>query len=199
MEAAAYFHAATSSVKLKRTLQHLTPVAFATSASERPRRSTFCYATGRRAALAIICFYALPVFASDTPVDRVKAYIAAFNSDSGMQEVSAEHWFSKMVLNPEQQHPTHLSGSALAQQFELLRTQLRRAGWLRSEIRRVSYCQLREDFALVSVIYVRIFQDGSERPGAVLYTVGKDSSVWKISSINPIDGGMIISCSGDDA
>ena len=60
-------------------------------------------------------------------------------------------------------------------------------------------CQLREDFAIVGVAYTRVFEDGSRRPGAALYTLGKDSSLWKISSINVIDDIQKLKCSEKDA
>ncbi len=165
----------------------------------RLRGLTGCYASVRMAVAAFVFLFSLPTFASETPIKRVTAYIAAFNSGADMQVVGAEYWFSEMVLNPADQHPVHLSGAALAQQFERLRAGLKEAGWVRSEIVETANCQLREDFALVSVRYVRIFEDGARRPGSVLYTVGKDSSIWKISSINPVDPTKMIGCSGDDA
>ena len=115
-----------------------------------------------------------------------------------MEEVSAKYWFSKMVLNPDGQPPIHLSRSALAQQFQRLRQGLMEAGWIRSEVGEIQQCKLRKDFALVSVSYTRVFEDGTRRPGAALYTLGKDVSVWKISSINVIDKVQRFACSVED-
>ncbi|MFK8021267.1 MAG: hypothetical protein AB8B86_15995 [Pseudomonadales bacterium] len=153
----------------------------------------------RGIAAALVLLYAGSTSANETPVERVIAYLAAFNSDSDMEQVSSEYWFSEMVLNPEKQSPIHLHGSTLAQQFERLRSGLKEAGWIRSEVGEIEYCLLRKDFALVSVGYTRIFDDGTRSPGAALYTLGMDSSVWKISSINMIDDSKMFRCSAHDA
>jgi|GEM_PF-5774715 len=165
----------------------------------RLRRLTWCYASIRRIAAALVLLYAGSTFANESPAERVTAYLVAFNSDSDMEQVSSEYWFSEMVLNPGQQSPVHLPGSTLAKQFESLRSSLKEAGWIRSEVGEIGQCQLREDFALVTVGYTRIFRDGTRRPGAALYSLGKDSSVWKISSINVIDDINILRCSAHDA
>lgn len=163
------------------------------------RPLTRCYASMRGIAAVFVMLYAGSVFANETPVERVTAYLAAYNSNSDMEQVSSEYWFSEMVLNPGKQSPTHLSGPTMAQQFERLRSGLKKAGWIRSVVDEIESCQLRKDFALVSVGYTRIFKDGTRLPGAALYTLGKDSSVWKISSINVIDDSKIFRCSAHDA
>ncbi|MFT6006475.1 MAG: hypothetical protein ACI9SX_001450 [Pseudoalteromonas tetraodonis] len=158
-----------------------------------------CYVSMRGIAVAMLLLHGGSAFADESPTERITAYFAAFNSNSGMEEVGAEYWFSEMVLNPRQRNAIHLSRSALAQQFERLRSGLKDSGWIRSEVDEIGHCQLREDFALVSVRYIRIFENGARRPGAALYTLGKDSSVWKISSINSIDDTKMIRCNVDDS
>ncbi|WOJ97686.1 hypothetical protein R0137_03710 [Congregibacter brevis] len=171
-----------------------------TATAARFRRSS-CerYASLRSIATAIFLLYVGPMFAGESPAERVSAYLVAFNGGLDMEEVSAEYWLSEMVLNPGEQPPIHLSRSALAQQFQRLRLGLREAGWVRSEVGETLQCKLRKDFALVSVSYSRVFEDGTRRPGAALYTLGKDSSVWKISSINVIDEVQRFACSDEDA
>ena len=163
-------------------------------------RLTWCYASMRRIAAAIFLLYVGSTFADESPAGRVSAYLDdAFNAGLNMEEVGAEYWFSEMVLNPGEQPPIHLSRSALAQAIERLRFGLKEAGWLRSEVGEVRECQLREDFAIVGVAYTRVFEDGTRRPGAALYTLGKESSLWKISSINVIDNIQKLKCSEKDA
>ena len=157
------------------------------------------YASMRSIAAAILLLYVGSTFADESPVERVSAYLVAFNSALNMEEVGAEYWFSEMVLNPGERPPIHLSGSALAQRFERLRFGLKEAGWIRSEIGEIRNCQFRGDFAIVGVAYTRVFENGSRRPGAALYTLGKDSNVWKISSINVIDNIQELECSEKDA
>jgi len=153
----------------------------------------------RRIAAAILLLYVGSTFADESPGERVSAYLVAFNAGMNMEEVGAEYWFSEIVLNPGERPPSHLSRSALAQQFERLRIELKEAGWLRSEVGEIRNCQFREDFAIVGVAYTRFFENGTRRPGAALYTLGKDSSVWKISSINLIDDIQELECSEKDA
>jgi len=157
------------------------------------------YASLRGIAIAVFLLYVGPTFAGETPAERVSAYLIAFNAGLDMEEVGAEYWLSEMVLNPGEQPPIHLSKSALAQQFQRLRLGLKEAGWVRSEVGEVRECQLRKDFALVSVSYARVFEGGIRRPGAALYTLGKDGSVWKIASINVIDEVHRFACSDEDA
>ena len=158
-----------------------------------------CYTSLRSIATAIFLLSVGPTFAGESPAERVSAYLVAFNGGLDMEEVSAEYWLSEMVLNPGEQPPIHLSRSALAQQFQRLRQGLVEAGWLHSEVGEILQCKLRKDFALVSISYARVFEDGTRRPGAALYTLGKDSSVWKISSINVIDEVQRFACSDEDA
>ena len=96
-------------------------------ALRRPSRLTRCYAPIRRIAAAFVLLYAGSTFAKESPAERVTAYLAAFNSDSDMAQVSSEYWFSEMVLNPGEQSPVHLPGSTLAKQFENLRSGLKRS------------------------------------------------------------------------
>lgn len=157
------------------------------------------YVSMRRIAVAILLLYVGSTFADESPAERVSAYLVAFNAGLNMEEVGAEYWFSEMVLNPGERPPIHLSGSDLARQFERLRSGLKEAGWLRSEVGEIRNCQFREDFAIVGVAYIRVFENGIRRPGTALYTLGKDSSVWKISSINLIDDIQMLDCSEKDA
>jgi hypothetical protein len=160
-----------------------------------PRHICGCCESMRRIAAAILLLYVGSAFADESPAERVSAYLVAFKAELNMEEVGAEYWFSEMVLNPGDQPPIHLSRSALAQQFERLRFGLKEAGWLRSEVGVIRSCRLREDFAIVGVAYTRVFEGGTRRPGAALYTLGKDSSVWKISSINLVDDIQRLECS----
>ncbi|MFK7733722.1 MAG: hypothetical protein AB8B48_19030 [Pseudomonadales bacterium] len=148
---------------------------------------------------AIFLLYMGSVFADESPAERVSAYLAAFNTAVDMEVVGAEYWFSEIVLNPGDQPPIHLSRSALAQQFHRLRIGLQEAGWIRSEVGEIRQCQLRKDFALVGVAYARVFEGETRRPGAALYSLGKDASVWKIASITPIDEIQRFTCSDKDA
>lgn len=157
------------------------------------------YVSLRSIAIAVFLLYVGPTFAGEYPAERVLAYLNAFNAGLDMEEVGAEYWLAEMVLNPGEQPPIHLSRSALAQQFQRLRLGLKEAGWVRSEVGEVRQCQLRKDFALVSVSYTRVFEGGARRPGAALYTLVKDGSVWKISSINVIDEVHRFTCSDKDA
>lgn len=157
------------------------------------------YAPLRGIATVILILYVASTFASESPAERVSAYLVAFNGGLDMKKVSAEYWFSEMVLNPDEQPPIHLSRSALAQQFQRLRQGLMEAGWVRSEVEEIFQCKLRKDFALVSISYTRVFEGGARRPGAALYTLSKDSTVWKISSINIIDEVQRFACSDGDA
>ena len=91
------------------------------------RHLTGCYAPIRRIVAALVLLYVGSTFANESPAERVTAYLAAFNSDSDMEQVSSEYWFSEMVLNPGQQSPVHLPGSTLAKQFESLRSGLKEA------------------------------------------------------------------------
>lgn len=157
------------------------------------------YASLRSIAIAVFLLYVGPTFAGESPAERISAYLVAFNLGLDMEEVGAEYWLSEMVLNPGEQPPIHLSRSSLAQQFQRLRLGLKEAGWVRSEVGEIRQCQLRKDFALVSVSYTRIFEGEIKHPGAALYTLVKDGPVWKISSINVIDEVNRFACSEKDA
>ncbi|MFK8051045.1 MAG: hypothetical protein AB8B81_21665 [Halioglobus sp.] len=175
------------------------PSAFRWTRHYVARLLTKRYVSVRPIATAIFLLYVASTFADESPAERGSAYLVAFNSEVDMGEVGAEYWFSEMVLNPSEQPPIHLSRSALAQQFQRLRFGLKEAGWIRSEVGEIRECQLRKDFALVSVAYARVFEGGIRRPGAAFYTLGKDASVWKISSITPIDAIQRFTCSDKDA
>ena len=130
---------------------------------------------------------------ADTPESVVSRYIDAYSAGVPTTELVDTYWMPTVTVHPKGLTANQLDAQAWAEVLETFRNQVTEQGWIRSEIVELHSCQLREELAIVSLSYNRVFKDGSKELDAVVYSLsGVDG--WRLSSVWPVDIDALITC-----
>ena len=131
--------------------------------------------------------------ADETPQQIVSDYIGGYSAGVDTSELVKTYWLSTLVVFSVEAPPRQLSSDAFAEIVHQFREQVREAGWLRTEIVEIEQCEVREDLAIVSLRYKRVFSDGKEPMDAVTYTLTMEDK-WRISAVMPTDPRLMVVC-----
>ena len=141
----------------------------------------------------VLVFASLAVWAADNPEQVVTKYIEAYSKGVPGSELVETYWMPTLTTHSRGASANLVTAENFANVLESFRRQVAEQGWVRSEIEEINSCLLREDLAIVSLTYNRLYEDGSKSLDAVVYSLsGPDR--WRLSSVWPVDTNAMIYC-----
>lgn len=131
--------------------------------------------------------------ASDEVAAAVEAYITDFNKGLSAEYVVKKHWNPQALIVT----PTEVLNFSYYQDAEEwlagIQTEIKKAGWLRSEFIETSTCRLSDTVALYSFRFRRIFEGGAESVSGGTYTLFK-SDRWRITTLIFVEPPELVNC-----
>lgn len=131
--------------------------------------------------------------ASEGPEQVVRNYLEGYSDGIEASELVRTFWLPSVIVYAAGIQADQIPAPEFASRLDAFRKQVRGQGFLRTVVVESKECLVREDLAMVSVRYMRQFDDGTESMNGVLYTLSEMNG-WKISSVMPTDAKLIVGC-----
>jgi hypothetical protein len=127
------------------------------------------------------------------PAADVQEYLDAFNRDSPAEELIASYWHVPASIVTPDDVLVFSKARGVAEWLGRIQDDIRRDGWVRTDVIERGVCQLSDTNALFSMRFKRVFADGTETVSGGVYALIKTDR-WRIAGLVFAGPDSLIAC-----